>query len=403
MRIGFFIQSYTRGGVDTFIENLFSIQWKNDKIIIIYNDKNPGIHYLKKKLKKVTFLSYSIFTFEELINKKKLNIFLSYVFKILHSLFLPLTFIYQVKKTKFILEKLELDKLMIINGGYPGGDIALAAAIGWSKISNLNKAWINFHNFAVKKYNFFLTDVIKNFIDIIILKSVSGFVSVSKICSLSIKLRKNLQNANFLKVHNGHKLIKNTKNRIDLKKKLYLNNKSKILMMLAEYDLRKGHEFIIRCMEKIITKNKNVYLLIFGDGDKKIIHEMILKSTAKDNIILNNFCSDRIDLLSQADIVVIPSQKYESFGYVAIESMSKKKIVVATRCGGLVEVIENNKSGFLVKMKNVDAFVKKILFLFSNPNIKRKMENAAYKRYLKYFTEKQMISSYQNLIKYNKI
>ena len=403
MKIGFFIQSYKKGGVDTFIENLFSSQWKNDKIIIIYNDKNPGIHYLKKKLKKVTFFSYSIFTFEELINKKNINIFLLFLFKILHSIFLPLTFIYQVKKTKLILEKIELDKLMIINGGYPGGDIALAAAIGWSKINYLNKAWVNFHNFAIKKYNLFLTDIIKNYVDKVILKSVSGFISVSKICSLSIKSRKNLHSANFVTIYNGHKLIKNTQNKINLKKKFNLNNKSKILMMLAEYDLRKGHEFIIRCMEKIIKKNKDVYLLIFGDGDKKMFHKMVLKSTAKKNIILNKFYNDRINLLSQADIVVIPSQKYESFGYVAIESMIKKKIVVATKCGGLVEVVENNKSGFLVNMNNIDLFVKKLFFLFSNPNIKKKMENAAYERYLKYFTAKKMITSYQNLIKFNKI
>ena len=38
--------------------------------------------------------------------------------------------------------------------------------------------------------------------------------------------------------------------------------------MLAEYDLRKGHEFIINVMEKIIKKNKNIFLFIYGYGEK---------------------------------------------------------------------------------------------------------------------------------------
>ena len=68
MRIGFFVQNYKRGGIDTFIKNLFSSQWKNDEIFIIYNKKNPGISLLKKKLKNVNFTSYSIFSLEEFIN-----------------------------------------------------------------------------------------------------------------------------------------------------------------------------------------------------------------------------------------------------------------------------------------------------------------------------------------------
>ena len=402
MKIGFFVQNYKRGGIDTFIKNLFSSQWKNDEIFIIYNKKNPGISFLKKKLKNVNFISYSIFSLEEFINNKNQKIPLVFL-KILYSVIFPLTFIHQVKKTYVILKKLNLHKLMLINGGYPGGDIVLAAAISWSKINNKNKAWLNFHNFALKRNNFILMNIFKNYIDKIILRSVSGFVSVSKICSLSIKVRKNLKFLSPLKIYNGHDLLRYSNKRINLKKKFKLKNNSKILMMLAEYNTRKGHTFIIKCMEQLINKNKNIYLLIFGDGDKKLIQNMVFNSSAKNHIILNNYHANNISLLTEADIVVVPSQKYESFGYTVIESMSLKKLVVATKCGGLTEVIQDKKSGFLVDMKNYRLFAKRILFLLDNPHIKKKMEANAFKRYLKYFTAKKMINSYQNLIRFNKI
>lgn len=402
MRIGFFVQNYKRGGIDTFIKNLFSSQWKNDEIFIIYNKKNPGISLLKKKLKNVNFTSYSIFSLEEFINNENQKIPLVFL-KILYSVIFPLTFIHQVKKTYVILKKLNLHKLMLINGGYPGGDIVLAAAISWSKINSKNKAWLNFHNFALKKNNFILMNIFKNYIDKIILRSVSGFVSVSKISSLSIKVRKNLKFLSPLKIYNGHDLLRHSNKRINLKKKFKLKNNSKILMMLAEYDTRKGHTFIIKCMEQLINKNKNIYLLIFGDGDKKLIQNMVFNSSAKNHIILNNYRANNISLLTEADIVVVPSQKYESFGYTVIESMSLKKLVVATKCGGLTEVIQDKKSGFLVDMKNYRLFAKRILFLLDNPHIKKKMEANAFKRYLKYFTAKKMVNSYQNLIRFNKI
>ena len=54
---------------------------------------------------------------------------------------------------------------MIVNGGYPGGDLCLAAALVLPKINQNRKAWMNFHNFALPKYKSFLLNFYKNFID----------------------------------------------------------------------------------------------------------------------------------------------------------------------------------------------------------------------------------------------
>ena len=100
--------------------------------------------------------------------------------------------------------------------------------------------------------------------------------------------------------------------------------------------------------------------------------------------------------------MVIPSQKYESFGYTAIEAMSLKKPVVSTNCGGLREVIENNITGYVVNKNNPKIFAKKILDLLKNPKLKKRMGNKSFYRYKKHFTHNKMIESYNNLIKYNR-
>ena len=80
--------------------------------------------------------------------------------------------------------------------------------------SNLSpkKTLDNFHNFALKKYRFFLLDFYKNFVDEIISKSIKGFVSVSKVCSKSILKRKNLKKSKIITIYNGYLNSKKKKN-----------------------------------------------------------------------------------------------------------------------------------------------------------------------------------------------
>ncbi|WP_415323596.1 glycosyltransferase family 4 protein [Candidatus Pelagibacter sp. Uisw_127] len=401
MKIAYFVENYKRGGVDTFIKNLTSKKISNDIFYLIYNKNNPGINYIKKKSVNIRYLHYSIFSWDKLFNKK-MNYISLFICKTIYSILFPLTFCYQIFRLVVFFKKNNFDKLMVINGGYPGGDICLAATIAWLQINPKNKPWINFHNFALKKYKFFLLDFYKNQIDKIISSSIMGFISVSKICTLSIKSRKYLKKNKLFTIYNGHYFDRNNK-KYSIKKNFDLPQNSKILLMLAEYDLRKGHEYIIKAMEKIIASKKNVFLFIYGYGDKSLIEGLVLKSPSNKNIFLNDFEENSASLISGCDLMVIPSQQYESFGYTAIEAMSLKKVVVATNSGGLPEVIDDKSTGYLVSKNKPNLFAKKILYLLDNSTTLKKMANKSYLTYKKRFTNVQMIKNYNNLIKHNRI
>ena len=397
MKIAYFVENYGRGGVDTFISNLLRKNLFNDKIYLIYNENNPGISSLKK-LKRIKLIKYSIFSWDPILNKYKNNIFISFL-KIIYSIIFPITFLYQIIRLYFFFKPYSFDKILIINGGYPGGDICLAATIVWSKINPQKKPWINFHNFALKSNKILLLNFYKNFIDRLIKKSIIGFVSVSKICTNTIKLRKNLKDVKTYTIYNGHTFDKKKKI-FPLRKKFNLPKNSKILLMLAEYDLRKGHKYIIKVMEKIIIQNKNIYLFIFGYGSKSEVEKLVSRSPASKNIFLNSFEDNQFGLIDQSDIMVIASQKYESFGYTAIEAMSTKKVVIATNFGGVKEIILNNKTGYLVNKNKPGTFAKKVLNLLNNNNLRKKMETHSFLHYKKFFTSERMIRNYNKLLKY---
>ena len=113
------------------------------------------------------------------------------------------------------------------------------------------------------------------------------------------------------------------------------------------------------------------------------MEKLVIKSSANRNIFLNDFEENNIGLIRECDALVIPSQKYESFGYTALEAISQKKPVVATDCGGLPEVIKNNVTGFIVKKDNPVMFANKILDLIYNKKIRKKFSINSYKDFKK--------------------
>ena len=399
MKIGFFLQSYSSGGVDTFLVNLVNHIKFNTKIIVFYNDSHPGIKNIKRKfIKKVKFVRYRIFSFENVNFFKNLNV-LNLIIKITLFIMFPVIFFYQHKKLFNLISNEKLDKFMVINGGYPGGDLCRIASIVWAKINSKIKSWHNFHNIAVEKDRFFLTNFYRNKIDLMLKKSINGFITVSKSCSKSLKKRKYLKDAKILTIYNGFKTTKFKKKNI--KKELNLKTNSKLLLFLGEYDLRKGHELIVKVMDDLIKVDNNIYLLICGYGSKNKINsikKIIKNSNVEKNIFLKSFRTDNLNLISQCDILVVPSLRFESFGYAAVEAMSLRKPVIASNIGGLAEVVENNKTGYLVDPKNHKLFVKKILYLFKNSKVSRLMANNGFKRYKNYFSSEIMSNKYLNVI-----
>ena len=104
-------------------------------------------------------------------------------------------------------------------------------------------------------------------------------------------------------------------------------------------------------------------------------------------------------MIQQSDIIVIPSQKFESFGYTAIEAMSLKKAVVATDFGGMKEIILDGKTGFLVNKNKPEFFAKRVLKLLNDKKLKKKIENKSYLHYKNFFTRERMIKNYNKLLK----
>ncbi|HQR37867.1 MAG TPA: N-acetyl-alpha-D-glucosaminyl L-malate synthase BshA [Blastocatellia bacterium] len=99
------------------------------------------------------------------------------------------------------------------------------------------------------------------------------------------------------------------------------------------------------------------------------------------------------DYLSVADVLLLPSET-ESFGLAALEAMSCEVPVVASRVGGLPEVVEDGVSGFLRPVGDVDAMAAAALALLGDESMARAFGIAARQSAVEKYTTDQIIPQY---------
>ncbi|MFA5926766.1 MAG: glycosyltransferase family 4 protein [Patescibacteria group bacterium] len=122
-----------------------------------------------------------------------------------------------------------------------------------------------------------------------------------------------------------------------------------IIGSIGNLNSQKGHRFLIEAMSGIIKKYPLATLEIIGDGeDRQSLERFINKLGLEHHISLLGHKKDVEKYLKHWDVFVLPSLA-ETFGIVLLEAMAMKVPVVATRVGGIPDVIENEKSGLLVR------------------------------------------------------
>jgi N-acetyl-alpha-D-glucosaminyl L-malate synthase BshA len=118
-------------------------------------------------------------------------------------------------------------------------------------------------------------------------------------------------------------------------------------------------------------------LVMIGDGpDRADLQRRVAKDARRDDVI---FVSEQLDLvpwLSAADLFLLPSAQ-ESFGVAALEAMSCEVPVVASRVGGLPELITDGVTGFLCEPDDLDGMVDRGRRVIENADLARRIGLAA--------------------------
>jgi len=154
--------------------------------------------------------------------------------------------------------------------------------------------------------------------------------------------------------------------------KLQIKEDEKIILFVGTLRPVKGVRYLIEAMSGINQECPKVKLLLVGDGVdmpylKRIVKHLNLKEFVT---FVGKVPNENVSqYMAASDIFVLPSLS-ESFGIVNLEAMTFGLPIVATRVGGLPEIIKDGANGFLVEPKNPRQIAEKILLLLEDNELK---------------------------------
>jgi N-acetyl-alpha-D-glucosaminyl L-malate synthase BshA len=147
----------------------------------------------------------------------------------------------------------------------------------------------------------------------------------------------------------------------------------------------------------LATRGTSATLTLVGDGPE----QRTCRELARDLSIANRvrFLGERDalpEVLAQADVFALSSSE-ESFGLSALEAMSCGTPVVATRVGGVSEVVDDGISGFLASKDDLQGFAEKLRMLLFDAALGERFGNAARAAAVERFDRNRVVLRYEEL------
>ena len=161
----------------------------------------------------------------------------------------------------------------------------------------------------------------------------------------------------------------------------------------------------VDCVEifaRVLKKTK-ARLVMVGDGSERTncIHRARCLGVADECIFVGKQ-PNIVDYLCASDILLLPSEQ-ESFGLAALEAMACELPVIASRVGGLPEVVDDGQTGFLSPVGSVDEMAENTVQLLMDKKLRRQMGRAArasaIERYSTHKVIPQYIDFYERILK----
>lgn len=173
-------------------------------------------------------------------------------------------------------------------------------------------------------------------------------------------------------------------------------NDSNIITHISNFRQVKRIEDVIRVFNKI-NKKVDSKLLLIGDGpEQRAAHKLAVKLNVSNKIHFLGLQSSIEKLLAISDLFLLPSEK-ENFSLSALEAMSCGVPVIATRVGGMAEMIDNGKDGYLFDVGDIDGMAEAGIKLLDDKDSYKKISAAAQKKAKEGFSPEIIVPQYEKL------
>lgn len=185
---------------------------------------------------------------------------------------------------------------------------------------------------------------------------------------------------------------------MDIRKQYKIPQEAKVVLFLSRVVKRKGCDLLVKAVQTLA--NKNIFLLICGEGEQLSEVKKLVEEEKVENVI---FCgkiqpNNRAAYFTQSDVFVLPSYTLngviEAWGLTCNEALEQGTPVIGTTAVGAVHDLADGECCLMVKENDVDALVKGMIVILSKENLADKCKE----RYIRFSVE-NMASSFYEIFK----
>lgn len=274
---------------------------------------------------------------------------------------------------KKVLEIIKTEKYELIHSH---GAKANMVAVAVKKITGLPVVTTVHSDYRLD----YLQNIFKMFsfglVNTLALRCINYYIGVSKnFKDMLIERRFNPQN--IFTVYNGinfeNKALRLTKEQFLTKYNLNFGKDDVLIGILARLHPVKGISTFLQAAAEVVKQVPTVRFLIAGDGEeRKALEKKCAALGLVNNVFFLGFINEPLEFVNAIDVNVLTSLS-ESFPYSILEGTLFKKATVSSNVGGISDLIDNNRNGFLFEPKDYHTLAQHLLELVNNPTLRKEM------------------------------
>ena len=174
------------------------------------------------------------------------------------------------------------------------------------------------------------------------------------------------------------------------------NGRRKKILFMGNIVEKKGVYDLVTVAERLTNRIKNIKFILVGSGDIEPLRALIESKGLSEYFELPGWTRDKEPYYKEADIFVLPSY-VEALPMVILEAASYGLPIIATTVGAIPEIIESEKSGFLLEPGYVDGFTEKLEMLLQDDQMRRKIGQSARQQILSQCAKGKIMSQLEHL------
>jgi glycosyltransferase involved in cell wall biosynthesis len=179
-----------------------------------------------------------------------------------------------------------------------------------------------------------------------------------------------------LKIHSGvdvEKFMQSNGNRVEKRRSLGLDQNEAVIGFVGWLLPIKGPDYLLKAMDDVWQVHQDASLVLVGKGDMDVdLRTEAMKKDANGKVKFLGWREDIDEIMPLFDMLVLPSLN-EGMGRVLVEAMAAGKPVVASRVGGIPDLVRDGETGFLVPPADEKSLANGIKKLLDDPSKAKQM------------------------------